>query len=326
MSTPDIERMRMFVADLLSDRDCITAPPIGLVKANHLGPLAYRRGVAEFRDEYAAAAIMAERRAQILRDVLRAFADRGIEAAMLKGVSFLGNIYPDVAERPMNDIDLLVRVTQLPDAIEALKALGFQRTGFERKLSDYYHAIVFNRDDMMVELHRNIMQRLRMRMPLDDVWARTRPDDQGSGARRLERVDELLMCMIHISRHELAVPAINFVDVRRLWQRLDETQRIELRDRARDYRVGRAIDAVLGMTELLAAGSAGTPRVGAGSAILPSTDDVLRGNRPRRARQIAQKLYLTQGPREHVGLAFTTVAAIVNGWYLSRRGTRRGPG
>ena len=124
-----------------------------------------------------------------------------------------------------------------------------------------------------------------------------------------------MLCMIHASRpHQLAVPAISYLDVWRLWRRLTTAQRTELVERARRYRVERAVTAVLQLTEHLAAGTSARPDLGPGSQVLPSTDDALRGTRPPRLRQIAQKLLLTEGPRETLGLGYAWVAAIVNGW------------
>jgi hypothetical protein len=318
----DVEKMRAFVADVMAERPLSVQPPIALVKAAHMGPIAYIRGMAELRQEYAASLIMADRRARTLREVLAAFARRSLSAALLKGVSLIGTVYPDPAERPMNDIDLLVRLEQLPIAIEAVTQLGFVRVGMVRKLSDHYHAIAFCRGDMMLELHRNIQQRTRMRMPLGEIWDRTAPDDRGSGALRLERIDELILCMVHASRHELAVPAINFLDVHRLWQGLSLGQRDELLARAQRYRLRRSVTAVLQMTENLAAGRSERPDLGRGSRILPSTDEVLRAAPPARLRQIAQKLLLTEGPREIAGLGYAWGAAMVSGYRIDRSARR----
>lgn len=305
--------MRAFVASVLGGARATEPPPAALIERGHLGPLAYRLGVAAFRDEYAASVIMAERRRALLGEMIRAFARDGLRAALIKGSAFVGTIYPDPAERPMNDIDLLVPRTQLPAAMRAMLALGFERVGLSRKLSGYYHAIAFARAGMMVELHRNIVGHGRTGIRIGEVWRRAVPDPLGSGADRLEPLDELLICAVHIARHELAVPVINYVDVARLWARLDEPARLAFRARARVYRVERACAAVLAMTELLARGERGAPDIGPGSAILPTTDDVLRGGRPRRLRQIGQKLLLVEGPRELVGLAIAYGTALADG-------------
>ncbi len=310
--------MRALVAAVLNDRPITEPPSLYLVQTGMLAPIAYRRGLTAAKSDYAATLIVAERRRKVLEQVIRAFTADGIDIALIKGCAFVGTIYPDPAERPMNDMDVLVRKHQLPAAIEHMLALGFQRVGFARKLSDFYHAVVFLRGDVMVELHRNIVQPYRTRMRIDDAWARSTVDPDGVGERRLDRVDELLICAMHIARHELAVPAINYVDVSRLWHRLSEAERTTMAAQAGEWRISRAIAAVLMMTENLAHGRTGSPAIGPGSHVLPTTDDVLRGVQPARLRQIAQKLVLAQGTRERLGLGFTTIAAIVDGWRLAR--------
>lgn len=302
------------MVELLGGMKASASPPAELVRAGHLGPLAYRAGVTAFRDEYAASMIMTERRRALLAEVTTAFAKRGVRAALIKGIAFIGTIYPDPATRPMNDMDLLVPRAQLAEAVKTMFELGFERVGYSRKLSGYYHAIAFNRGGLMVELHRNIMQPYRTNMRVGDIWRRTRPDPALAHVERLDPIDEILICTVHVARHELAVPAINYVDVARLWARQSEPERAAVQARAKEYRISRAVAAVLAMTELLARGVSGHPDIGRGSAILPTTDDVLLGVRPTRGRQLGQKLLLTEGPRELLGLGYVYASAIISGY------------
>jgi hypothetical protein len=310
--------MASFVAAVLARTSPTEPPPIELVKRAHLGPLAFRLGVGELRNEYAASLVMAERRAQVIREVASAFGAREVRAALIKGAAYAGTIYPDAAERPMQDVDLLVPRAQLADAVRVMQELGFERVGMARKLSGYYHAIVFARDGLMVELHRSIVQVYRTDLRIGDLWRRARLDPHGSGAWRLDPVDELLVCAVHVARHELAVPVLNYVDVARQWDAFDQQTRESVHARANTYRIARAVAAVLAMTELLRSGRAGTPDLGVGSRVLPSTDDVLLGTRPSRVRQIGQKLYLVQGVRELVGLAYVYGGAFLQGELRSR--------
>lgn len=311
--------MRRFVADVMSDRPSAPgaeAPPLPLLQIAHMAPLAYKRGYKQFQGDYAATLIVAGRRAQVLAEVVTAFTRRGIAIAPIKGAAFLGTIYPDPAERPMNDIDVLVPVPQIPDAMRTMLDIGFERTGFARKLSGFYHAVVFIRGEVMFELHRNIVQAYRTRMNLDEIWRRAAR--QPSGAHRLDPVDELLFAALHIARHELAAHAINYVDIQRLWARLDPRARAEAHARAREWRITRSFETVLAMTDMLARGERGTPAGGVAARFLPSTDDILLGTRPTRARQIAQKLWLTEGTRERLGLGVAWAGAIAEGWWRAR--------
>lgn len=315
--------MRAFIVALFGDHAAPANPPLELVRANHLGPIAYRRGVAELRHEYAASTIMADRRERLLHEVAATFDLPAIRFALIKGAAFIGTIYPDAGERPMHDVDVLVQTTDLPAAVECMQSIGFRRTGFARKQSGYYHATVFIRDDMMFEMHRSIVQKYRTRLHIHELWERAIPDARIPGAERLEPVDELLICALHIARHELAVPAINYLDVHRLHGKLDASARATLWTRARSYRIERSIMAVLSMTEKLATGASGPPEIGRGAPILPTTDDVLRRMHPRRLRQIGQKLLLTEGTRERLGLGFAYGAAILEGWWRERSGAQR---
>ena len=321
MSSPDeLTELRAFVAALMSGRDApaTAALPVELVARAHLGPIAYRRGAAAFRDEYAASAIMAVRRAEFLADITAPLLQRGVRVALIKGIAFSGTIYPDPAERPMHDIDLLIPRRQMPEAMRCMATLGLTRVGKVRRRSRYYHAIELGRGDLRIELHRGIVQHYRTAVRMGDVWRRARPDPAAGGLERLDPVDDLLLCLLHIARHELVVPALNYLDVSRLWSRLDPTERDVLRARAAEYRVARAVAAVLSMTELFAAGRSGRPAI-RGGGLLPSTDEILTGEPPPRLRQIGQKLLLNDGVRDVLGLGLAYGTVLIDGWWRDRK-------
>ena len=321
MSSPaELARLRAFVAAVLSDapRDAPRDAPAELIERNHLAPIAYKMGDARFRDVYAASAVMAVRRAALLAELTQTLVPRGVRVALIKGVAYVGTIYPDPAERPMLDIDLLVPRRETPEAMRALAELGIRRLGSRRRRSRYYHSIEVRRGDLIVELHRGIMQHYRTDVRMGDVWRRARPDPSVGGAERLDPVDDALLCILHIARHELAVPALNYLDVARLLARLDDTGRAVLRARAAEYSVARPVAAVLSMVELLAAGRPGQPAI-AGGRFLLHADDILLGQGPARLRQIGQKLLLTDGLRDALGIGLFYGTALVDGWRRERQ-------
>lgn len=309
--------MRAFVAAVMQGHRVADEPPADLVERNHLGPIAYRMGVSRFRTEYAASAIMAARRAELLAEMTAALAARGVRVALVKGIAYAGSIYPDPAERPMHDIDLLVPRRDLPEAMRCMAALEFARIGRIRRRSRYYHAIELARDGLRVELHRGMVQHHRTSVRMGDIWRRARPDPAAGGAERLDPVDDLLLCMVHIARHELAVPALNYVDVIRLWGRLDAGARDQLSRRASDYRVARAVSAVRSMTDLLAEGRQGRPSI-RGGALLPSSEEILAAEPAVRLWQIGRKLVLSDGIREALGVGVTWATVLVDGWRRDR--------
>lgn len=319
MSTPaELVRMRAFVAAVMAGASSGGGnPPAELVAKNHLGPIAYRRGAAGFRDEYAASSIMATRRAAFLDELAAAVRARGVRVALIKGIAYAGTVYPDPAERPMHDIDFLVPRLDMPEVMRCMVTLRMERVGKLRRRSRYYHAIELRRGDLRIELHRAIVQHYRTSVRMGDVWRRARPDPAAGGLERLDPVDDLLICALHIARHELAVPVLNYLDVHRLWRRLAPEARGQLLARASEYRVARSVGAVMSMTELLAAGRSGRPGI-RGGLVLPASDDVLLRAEPRRIRQIGQKLLLNDGVRETLGLGLAYATVLVDGWRRDR--------
>lgn len=310
--------MRAFAAAVMAGETTGGADaPATLVAKNHLGPIAYRMGAAGFRGEYAASSIMAARRAAYLAEIGPPLLTRGVRVALIKGIAYAGTLYPDPAERPMHDIDLLVPRLQTPDVMRFMAALQMERVGRVRRRSRYYHAIELRSGDLRIEIHRSIVQHYRTAIRMGDVWRRARPDPAAGGFERLEPVDDLLVCILHIARHELAVPVLNYLDVHRLWHRLDGAARARLLARASEYRVARAVGAVLSMTDLLATGRAGHPAV-RGGWLLSSSDEILLGGQPRRARQVGQKLLLNDGVREVLGLGLFYATVLVDGWLRDR--------
>jgi hypothetical protein len=69
--------------------------------------------------------------------ILELFRSEGLQAILLKGAALAGTVYPHMALRPMSDLDLLIRVHDLPWAQETLTARGYvfqpdRARGFER--------------------------------------------------------------------------------------------------------------------------------------------------------------------------------------------------
>ena len=72
------------------------------------------------------------------------------------------------------------------------------------------------------------------------------------------------------------------------------------------------------MVEHLAAGRPGRPAI-AGGRLLPHSDRILLGQAPARLPQIGQKLLLTDGMRDALGLGLHYVTALVDGWRRERQ-------
>jgi hypothetical protein len=93
---------------------------------------------------------------------LRELQSRGVQAVPYKGPVLAENVYGDLSLRKFGDLDILARREQIPEAAQALRALGYALEG-SRPVPDsaHYqmtHHHVFHRaeGDVYVELHWDI--------------------------------------------------------------------------------------------------------------------------------------------------------------------------
>ncbi|MBE7450849.1 MAG: nucleotidyltransferase family protein [Kofleriaceae bacterium] len=274
------------------DEPDLDALPAAVVRRHLLAPLAYVAGARQFRADHLASALQAELRRTALDEVVAAFADRGVAPILLKGIAYAGTIYPDPAERPMSDIDLLVPGEAVEHCEAALRRLGYWHVGGLHQRSARHHAITFKRRGASIDLHRHITQAGRTRIDLAAVW-RGAVGAHIPGALRPARQHERLLHVAHMGRHELAVPLVNFVDLHRLGP------------------VDPALAAAWGLRRSLAATQAALAQLGQAPgrprAWAPSTEELLAGGLPPRWLQLVRKLDHLDGPGSAVRLLATTL-------------------
>jgi len=138
-----------------------------------------------------------------------------------------------------------------------------------------HHASMWERGNLTIDLHRNILPLGRSRIALDEVWARTRPG-WPDGARRLEPVDELVFHFVHMARNRLCGPLIQVVDAARLLEHASAEDAIA---RARHWRVGGAVSVSAAYCAGILDGRP-MPR------LAPADDDALFARQPMRRRKL----------------------------------------
>jgi hypothetical protein len=292
-----IRHLGQTTADVANVPDVADVPD-ALVRKHLLAPLASRAGLARYRKDFIANALLAEVRERTLAQALAALSERAIPVILLKGISYAGSLYADPAERPMSDIDLLVPPAAHERAAQVLRRLGYWSAGSHRQASRMHHAVCFKRPGAAVDLHRSIMQPLRSRIDVQALWRRARPAaERNDGALRLEPVDEAVVHLAHAARHELRVPAINYIDAARLLARVPDSAVLA---RAREFRLGRAVGAAMAMTRALTRGAA--LRWPTLMLALPGTREILAFGSIARPVQLVRKISLVEGPAELVGL------------------------
>lgn len=305
--TSDLERrgLRALVATLLGHPVPFDPSelPLALVRRHLLAPLAYKAGVEALRKDAIASSLQAERRSRELRTVVDAFSERGIPVILLKGIAYAGSLYPDVADRPMSDIDLLVRDPDVPAAERELARLGYWRAGGPLQETVTRHAITFKHRDGAIDLHRHMLHAGRSRIDLESVWREARPSHHPS-ALRPSPAHEYLLHIAHIGRHEGIVPLINYVDAARLSEKVEQPDAFRL---AADWAVLRACTAVTRAVRELSLTRKSPQR----RMSFPAPDEILSLDLPPRWLQIFRKLRLIDDWRGFSGFAVSTLRSRV---------------
>jgi hypothetical protein len=147
---------------------------------------------------------------QGLLSVLKVFMERDIPCLVLKGLFLIRLLYDNPALRPTSDIDLLVRVEDLPGIDEALNRLGYELAtdglpaGFYRRI--HFHMLYRRKSvriPIPVEVHWNVQDQFNvLRIDTEEIWNAARPWHLG-GARALTMRPEHLLAYLcyHAEKH-----------------------------------------------------------------------------------------------------------------------------
>lgn len=189
-------------------------------------PPAARRAL---RQAHRAAAFRGEQLLDLTRRARALLGAAGIRTLPMKGIALLGFAYDAPAERPMDDVDLLV-LEGWEDALARLQAAGFGV--LER--ADHAWALRDPCAGLTLELHRGLASCPEM-FPIDGpaLWSRR----AGSpGEERPSSEDLLVQLSVHAAfQHGLRLRLVQFLDFRRVLERtsIDPAKLLELARAAR---------------------------------------------------------------------------------------------
>lgn len=174
-----------------------------------------------------------------LRDLASALTEEGTGFLLLKGASLLGFLYPEIQQRPMSDLDILIREKDWPKVAETLGGRGYRlpSEGEERYYQEFwYHQLVETpgSPSCYVEFHWNLESVERSRIDPDEL-IRDALACEIEGERFLRLCDDhlLLHLAVHLAHHHCD-PSLHWVeDLRRLlalgsldWDRVKSTARM----------------------------------------------------------------------------------------------------
>jgi hypothetical protein len=147
-----------------------------------------------------------------LRSILELFAQHGIDSLLLKGAGLAYSSYGRPTERPMGDIDLLVRREHAQQAWELALTAGWVRrrdVSQERSYEDHQHLSPLEDADGLqvgLELHTALFtHQAPFQLPAEQIWDRARRVAVGrSSALVPSAEDQLLHASLHFAwSHEM---------------------------------------------------------------------------------------------------------------------------
>jgi hypothetical protein len=277
----------------LAQRQAVTdvAVPKWLVQRHGLASLAARAGAGSYRDDLARATLAWAQTERALPRVVKSLREAGVRVAAIKGVAFAKSLYAAPAERPMNDVDLLVARDQREAAEQALRKLGFE-PGNSALL---HHAKPWFLGDFVIDLHTNIIAPGRARIDLQHVWSRTSPG-WPEGAETLAPEDSLAFHLIHLARNRLCLPLINVVDTARHVERITDPRTVLVQ--AREWGLGTACEVALEFCMAILDDGRAPARW-----FSPSLDDIAHLTEPSNARKILFDVMIAGSTRQLVARA-----------------------
>jgi len=151
-----------------------------------------------------------------LAAILDYFQKERIEIILLKGIALIQTIYPNIALRPIYDIDILIRPQDFAVVKAGLEELGYFNSVFYRE--DFYQ------DNIMVDVHEELINMTRIksrrkahRIDMDEVWRSSLAIEiNGQKARILSPEYSLMELCLHLTFHHGLQGLIWFVDIARL--------------------------------------------------------------------------------------------------------------
>jgi len=146
----------------------------------------------------------------------------------VKGALLQHWLYDDPTERPLTDVDLLVRADDLGGAVECLEAAGYRRTR-HRTVGGSVMQTPFG---LALDLHSQLFDHARYRMPTGDLFARGAEDHILFGAS--VRLPSPLDVYAHLigkfgSDHLDARAAARLDEIARMGTRIDASPEIAAR-------------------------------------------------------------------------------------------------
>lgn len=129
-------------------------------------------------------------------DLIHMLTQAGMDVLPVKGC-WLKELYPDLGDRQMSDLDMLIR----PEDASAAERLLLTR-GYQKEEVSYHHTTYIQPPYLALELHTSLLPDIdEHRSYYEDVWEKAVPSDGIPRLYRLKPEDEYLFYLVHLSKH-----------------------------------------------------------------------------------------------------------------------------
>ena len=144
----------------------------------------------------------------VLHSIVDRFNENDLSLLLFKGPLLLHELYDSIALRPMADIDILVKKTEMDRVNNVLKTLGYRSEPLRQWfLQEYYCLEYYHRSELPIEVHWELLHpqdffQTAAMLPSACVWESARPINIGKG-RAFAMSDEthLLYLCLHMAKH-----------------------------------------------------------------------------------------------------------------------------
>lgn len=144
----------------------------------------------------------------------------------LKGVYLCSNLYANIGERPIWDIDLLVHKQDLGGAVGAIEGIGYHAArpyDLELECRNYHHLPVYLKAGAApLEIHWTLLNpRFRQQLNLKEVWDRSVPERVGPASVQAMAASDLLTYLCaHVAYQHVYMDSVrSLYDIKLVVQR-----------------------------------------------------------------------------------------------------------
>lgn len=167
--------------------------------------------------------LTAARNTLILHDTEQLFSslrDADIDVVGLKGIYLLENVYTNVGARPMNDIDILIKKSDLADSISVLEGLGYTATAYfsldDQNIDTKHVPPMQKKGGAMVEVHWTLLEEDEpFTIDTEELWERTLPAKIANVDALSLGVEDLILhlCLHMTYQHYLQLGMRGLMDI-----------------------------------------------------------------------------------------------------------------